>query len=87
VTTVGIRELKAKLSDYVERAHGGEQIIVTAHGARVAILAPLPADLMALDDLVATGRARWNGGKPKGLPGIRHKGKLISDTVLEDREP
>lgn len=40
---VGIRELKAKLSEYVERAAGGEVIRVTDRGRPRAVLMPLPA--------------------------------------------
>ena len=39
---IGIRELKAKLSEYVRLAHNGEQIEVTDHGIAVARLTPLP---------------------------------------------
>ena len=39
--TVGIRELKAKLSEYVSRAANGEQIVVTDRGRPVARLVGL----------------------------------------------
>lgn len=39
---VGIRELKARLSEYVERAAEGETIMVTSRGRRVAQLIPVP---------------------------------------------
>jgi prevent-host-death family protein len=35
---VGIRELKARLSEYVERASGGDDIVVTDRGRPVARL-------------------------------------------------
>lgn len=38
---VGIRELKARLSEYVERAAKGEVITVTDRGEPKAVLAPL----------------------------------------------
>jgi prevent-host-death family protein len=41
---VGIRELKAKLSEYVARARRGEVIRVTDRGVPVAQLTPLPAE-------------------------------------------
>ena len=37
---VGIRELKARLSEYVKRAAAGEDIIVTDHGRPVVRLVP-----------------------------------------------
>jgi prevent-host-death family protein len=39
---VGIRELKARLSEYVERVKAGEPIRVTERGHAVAMLVPLP---------------------------------------------
>lgn len=40
---VGIRELKAHLSEYVERAANGEVVRVTDRGVPRALLMPLPA--------------------------------------------
>ena len=40
---VGIRELKAKLSQYVDRAASGEVIRVTDRGVSRAVLMALPA--------------------------------------------
>ena len=39
--SVGIRELKARLSEYLERAAAGEAILVTERGKPKAVLAPL----------------------------------------------
>ncbi len=39
---VGVRELKERLSEYLERASRGEVIRVTDRGQPKAILAPLP---------------------------------------------
>lgn len=41
---VGIRELKAKLSDYVGRVAAGESVTVTDRGRPVARLVPFEAD-------------------------------------------
>lgn len=43
---VGIRELKAKLSEYVARAASGEQIVVTDRGRPVARLVGLAGTSM-----------------------------------------
>jgi antitoxin (DNA-binding transcriptional repressor) of toxin-antitoxin stability system len=40
MTTVGIRELKARLSAYVRRARAGHTVYVTDHGEVVAELRP-----------------------------------------------
>lgn len=42
MTTVGVRELKQHLSEYLERAERGETIHVTDRGRAKAILGPLP---------------------------------------------
>lgn len=39
---VGVRELKARLSHYIELVQGGETIVVTSRGRGVAQLVPLP---------------------------------------------
>ncbi|MEO5842862.1 MAG: type II toxin-antitoxin system prevent-host-death family antitoxin [Acidimicrobiales bacterium] len=39
---VGVRDLKAHLSQYLERAAGGEVITVTDRGRPIALLAPIP---------------------------------------------
>ncbi len=42
---VGIRELKARLSEYLDRAERGEIIRVTERGKPKAMLTPLPGRL------------------------------------------
>ena len=86
MNTVGIRELKAKLSSYIDRARNGEQIIVTDHGVEVAVINPVSKERRAILSLVNEGVAHWSGGKPRGLEGIRIKGKAISETILEERQ-
>ena len=55
--TVGVRDLRRKLSFYLERVKRGEALTVTEHGAAVALLGPLPVASDALARLVAEGRA------------------------------
>ena len=40
MTRIGIKELKARLSEYVERARAGEMVVVTDRGKPVAELKP-----------------------------------------------
>jgi len=84
--TVGIRELKAKLSSYIDRARNGEQVVVTDHGVEVAVINPVSKERRAILTLVNEGVAHWSGGKPRGLEGIKIKGKAISETILEERQ-
>jgi len=83
--TVGLKELKAHLGDYVARASDGERIVITDHGKEVAELVPLTPARRYARGLVREGKARWGGGKPIGLRGITAKGGPVADTVLEDR--
>ncbi|WP_168582936.1 type II toxin-antitoxin system Phd/YefM family antitoxin [Gephyromycinifex aptenodytis] len=41
---VGVRDFKAHLSAYVERAANGEPIVITDRGRPVAMLTPLAGD-------------------------------------------
>jgi prevent-host-death family protein len=82
---VGIRELKARLSSYIGIARGGEEVVVTARGREVAILVPVTKERTALRRLSESGEARMSRGKPKGVRGVKVKGKPLSETVLESR--
>lgn len=88
MTKVGVRELKNRLSHYLELAQKGEQITVTARGREIAVI--LPAGRSEEEEvfmrLVREGKASWNGGKPTGLrPPIKAKGRPTSEIVIEDR--
>jgi prevent-host-death family protein len=88
MTTVGVRALKNRLSQYLRRAAEGERLTVTDRGRPVAILGP-PEERdedQQLRTLVREGLARWAGGKPR-MPRrpVRIRGKPISDTVREGR--
>ncbi len=54
---VGVRELRQNLSVYLDRVKRGESLMVTEHGAVVAMLRPAPAADSVLDRMVADGRA------------------------------
>ena len=87
--TVGIRELKAHLSQYLKRVRGGVRLMVTDRGRSIATIAPVEvaADVGWARQLVAEGRAHWEGGKPAGCvrPVDVAPGQTVSAAVLEDR--
>jgi len=88
MTTVGIRELKAHLSEYIRLASQGETVVVTHHGKDVVVMhAPLP-EHEGLRRLMESGMVRWSGGKPKGPTGppIVNTGEPISKIVLDLRD-
>ena len=83
--SVGIKELKARLSGYVDKARLGEEIVVTDRGKEVALLIPVSRERKTVKQLVESGKAAWSGGKPAGMKGIKAKGGLFAKTVLEGR--
>lgn len=86
---VGIRDLKARLSRHLRRVQEGARIVVTDRGRSIATIVPIePApDLAWTQQLVAEGRARWDGGKPAGCsrPVAVAPDRTVSTAVLEDR--
>jgi len=88
MTTVGVRELKAHLSEYLRLVNEGERVLVTYHGKDVAVISSPTAQDAALRRLVDSGTVRWSGGRPKGPSGppITAKGAPVSQTVLDLRE-
>ncbi len=55
---VGVRELRDRLSGYLERARAGEQIEITDRGRPIAMLVPLPESRAAVAELIAAGKLR-----------------------------
>lgn len=82
---VGIKELKAHLSSYVDRVKGGEEVIITDRGHEIALVVPISRERRVVTTMMEHGRVRWSGGKPTGASGIRAKGIPVSETVLSDR--
>jgi prevent-host-death family protein len=91
-TSVGIRDLKDHLSEYVARVSSGETITLTRHNRPVARLVPVEdgAARMSTEEklwkLVREGKIHWGGGKPKGSdePTDMHHAP-VADAVIEDR--
>ncbi len=81
---VGVRELKAKLSEYLSRVAAGEQIVVTDRGRPVARLVALEAE-SAVERGIAEGwiepprRSRLEPTKRYGASGA------VLDALDEDR--
>jgi len=69
---VGIRELKARLSECVREVKAGATVVVTEHGRSVARLVPDTGSVdERLDALKAAGTVPWSGrrlGRPPGPP-------------------
>ena len=82
---VGVRELKARLSEYLDRAAAGEIIRVTERGLPKAILAPLPGAIR-LEQGVAEGWIRPPKGRPVGPWQRFEPVRSISEVLAEDRD-
>jgi prevent-host-death family protein len=87
--SVGIRDLKTHLSRHLKRVRAGARLLVTERGRSIATINPIEPsiDLDWAHQLVAEGRASWNGRKPTGAEKpVKLKGrKTASAVVLEDR--
>ena len=86
--SIGIRELKAKLSRCVREVRRGATIVVTEHGHRVARLVPEADSLEArLTTLKNAGTISWSGrrlGRVK--PDVRVRGRrTVASLLVESR--
>lgn len=87
--TVGVRDLKAQLSEYLRQVKEGETVIITEYGRPIGRIIPEPKSLNEqLQRLVESGAIIWNGEKlPDFEPvGVNEGPTLISDIVSELRE-
>ncbi len=81
---VGVRELKQRLSEYLDRAGAGEVIRVTDRGRPKALLGPLPGQLR-IEQGLAEG---WlTQGSAAGLAGVERatSERSIREALAEDR--
>ena len=88
MASVGVRDLRDNLSEYLRRVREGELLVITDRGRPIGELGPSAAgrNTERARMLVRSGVASWNGGKPKGLSrSPRPKAGLVSVAVIEDR--
>jgi prevent-host-death family protein len=89
VIQVGVRDLRQRLSHYLDIARSGQSIAITEHGKVIAQLVPAGTDVEErLRALQAAGLIRWSGGKlAVREPVARLRGeKQVSELVSEMRE-
>ena len=82
---IGVRELKAKLSEYLDRAERGEIIRVTDRGRPKVMIVPLPGKLRIEEGI----REGWitpprSNDPPAKFEPIKAK-RTIAEILLEDR--
>jgi len=86
-SSVGVRDLKNRLSAYLERVKRGEAITVTEHGRPIARLVAVDADVDRLAGLVAAGIVR-SARSPRRAARARVKlsrGASLAEVVAEQR--
>jgi prevent-host-death family protein len=87
--TVGIRELKAHLSSYVQRVKEGATLVITERGKPIGRVVPLkPTPETQVQDLIQAGLVAWNGRKlgPLTPPSQAPAYQTIAELLLEERE-
>ena len=86
--SVGVRELKDRLSQYLRAVKSGHTIVITERGKAIGRIVPEGIPLEEkLRALVDAGLAEWNGKRPpEGEPPARVRGKkTVADLLIEDR--
>ncbi|HET7027813.1 MAG TPA: type II toxin-antitoxin system prevent-host-death family antitoxin [Candidatus Limnocylindrales bacterium] len=81
---VGVRELKEHLSEYLDRAEGGEVLRVTDRGRPKAVIGPVPGRAQ-IDAGIRDG---WITGAPGGALRTTRRWKArisVADALREDR--
>lgn len=91
--TAAVSELKARLSEYLNRVKAGEEVLITDRGNPVARLTPLPragAVSQALANMEKRGLIRLGSGKLPRNFWRRAKAEdsqgLVLRALLEERE-
>jgi prevent-host-death family protein len=88
-TSVGVRELKTHLSEYLREIKKGKTIIITEHGKTVGRLIPAGSSVESrMEALSQSGLVRWSGKKIAPMKPIAplRGSKNISDLIIEARE-
>lgn len=86
---VGVRDLKARLSEYLRRVSQGQTVIITDRGRPVGRLLPVDQPLdERLKVLQDAGLVAWNGQKLKAVKpaAVNRSDRQVSDILLEMRE-
>jgi prevent-host-death family protein len=88
-TTVGIRELKARLSAYIRHVKDGGTVVILDRGTPVGRIVPvMPSVEARAQKLVEAGLVIWSGRRLAPMaPVARTRGqRMVADLLLEDRE-
>ena len=87
---VGIRELKARLSGYIQTVKDGDTVVITERGKAVGRI--LPAHASSEDrvrDVIRSGAAAWSGQRLKPMRPVaclKRGAPTLADIVSENRD-
>lgn len=87
--SVGVRDLKARLSEYLRLVKQGHSVIITEHGRPVGRLSPIEESLEErIKALQAAGLVAWSGKMLKAItpPATNRGERQVSDLLVEMRE-
>jgi prevent-host-death family protein len=83
---IGVRELKARLSENLERVRYGEVITVTSRGRRIAQIIPVPGQDNLTRGLAEGWITRGNGAPPESVVRQRPRAGTPTTTELISRD-
>lgn len=86
---VGVRDLKARLSEYLRQVKQGHIVIITEHGRPLGRLLPAEGTLEErIKNLIEAGMVAWNGRRPEPISpaAVNHSDRQVSDILVEMRE-
>ena len=87
--TVGVKELRDRLSQVLQRVERGQVVRIVRHGVPIAELQPVPADKAQEVQKRLRDKGVLQGGsgtirRCRSIPG-RRGGRSVSDLVLQER--
>ena len=92
MSTVGIKELKNRLTYYLRRTKQGDEVVVTERGKPIALIQPITSakNILTLEAklarLAALGHVTLPARKPlKNVRRVKVSGEPLSRTIREDR--
>jgi len=86
--SVGIRELKSRLSEYLRQGKAGETVLITDRGQPVGRIVPVARSLQErLEAMSQGGLILWSGSKlaPLTPVALAQGERTVSDLLVEDR--
>jgi len=86
---VGVRELKTRLSEYMQRVKAGQTIVITERGKPIGRIVPAERSLEErIQVMLQAGLAGWSGQKfDPPPPQVAIQGdRTVSDLLIEDRQ-